>query len=312
MRYAATDEALLIAGDGVERVALDGETMECVAAGPTPERAFAGTRDGLYRTTDAGGAFERVLDGHVTSVAVSPHDPAEVWAGTEPSRVYRSTDGGRSFAEREGLLDLPSSDEWSFPPRPDTHHVRWLQPDAHDSARWYAAIEAGALVRTPDAGETWVDRVPGGPRDTHGMAVHGDAPGRLYAAAGDGYFESTDGGETWERRREGLDHTYCWSVAVDPADPDHRLVSAASGARSAHSPPGEGYVYRRTGDRWERVDGLPTGRGVFRQVLAVREDFWALTNRGLYRSAGGKRWERVPMPWRERFEEGTPAGLAVV
>lgn len=312
MRYAAMADSVAVAGEGVERVILSGRDVQCVAAGPDPARAFVGTTEGLHRTTDAGDTVDRVLEGHVTAVAVSPHDPDEVWAGTEPSRVFRSTDGGRTFVHLDGLTDLPSSDGWAFPPRPHTHHIRWLQADGGDPKRWYAAIEAGALVRTPDAGATWMDRVPGGPQDTHGMAVHADAPGRLYSAAGDGYFESTDGGETWERRQEGLDHRYCWSVAVAPGDPDHRLLSAATGPGSAHSPPGEGYVYRRTGNAWERVDGLPTGRGVYRQVLAAAAEFWALSNRGLYRSADGRRWEQVPLPWRERFGDQAPSGLAVV
>lgn len=312
MRYAAMADAVAVAGDGVKRIVLSGLDVQCVAAGPDPARAFVGTTEGLHRTTDAGDTGDRVLEGHVTAVAVSPHDPDEVWAGTEPSRVFRSTDGGRTFERLDGLTDLPSSDGWSFPPRPHTHHVRWLQPDASDPDRWYAAIEAGALVHTPDGGETWVDRVPSGPRDTHGMAVHPDAPDRLYSAAGDGYVESTDGGETWERRQEGLDHRYCWSVAVAADDPDHRLLSAASGAGSAHSPPGEGHLYRRTDGAWEPVDGLPTGRGVYRQVLAGGEDFWTLSNRGLYRSPDGRQWEQVAIPWAERFDDQAPAGLVVV
>lgn len=316
MRYAAMEDALVVAGPDAERV-VDLADVSCLAVAPdAPERAFVGTTDGLHRTTDAGASLERVFEGTVTSVAVSPHDPAEVWVGTEPSAVHRSTDAGRTFTERPGLTDLPSADRWAFPPRPDTHHVRWLQPDAHDPDRWYVAVEAGALVRTEDAGETWRDRVEGSARDTHTMAVHADAPGRLYDAAGDGYSESTDGGDGWTWLQDGLDHTYCWSVAVDPADPDHRLVSAASGARRAHSPPGEAYVYRRRGGApWERVgDGLPTGEGILRHVLVAGPEgaFHALCNRGLFRSADGDAWERVDIPWPDRFGDQVARGLAVV
>jgi hypothetical protein len=54
----------------------------------------------------------------------------------------------------------------------------------------------------------------------------------LYSAAGDGYFESRDGGETWQRFEEGLRHRYLWSIAVDTADADKIVVSAASSAET--------------------------------------------------------------------------------
>ena len=58
--------------------------------------------------------------------------------------------------------------------------------------------------------------------------------------------------------------------AVDPADPDVRVLSAASGAYRAHRPDSaESYCYRRTDEGpWERISGgLPTGEGVLRAVL---------------------------------------------
>src|SRR5205814_1398906 len=49
--------------------------------------------------------------------------------------------------------------------------------------------------QSPDGGATWLDRAPDGPRDTHQLACHDSSPGRWYSAAGDGYFESRDGGD---------------------------------------------------------------------------------------------------------------------
>jgi hypothetical protein len=45
---------------------------------------------------------------------------------------------------------LPSSASWSFPPRPWTHHVRWIEPDANNLDYVFVAIEAGALVQSHD------------------------------------------------------------------------------------------------------------------------------------------------------------------
>ncbi|GAA0523292.1 hypothetical protein SAMN04488066_12316 [Halorubrum aquaticum] len=335
--YAAYADGLRVVDPDAGRVEtrLDGRRVECVAVHrDAPERVFAGTfDDGLYRSTDAGESFERVATDAlgpegagpdaVTAIATSPHDPDTAWIGTEPSRIYRTTDGGRSVERVAGLTDVPSASEWSFPPRPDTHHVRWVEGCPADPERWYVGIEAGALLVTPDGGATWTDRPPGSRRDTHTIATHPNAPNRVYVAAGDGYAESDDRGRSFEVVDRGLDHGYVWGIAVDPGDPDRVLVSAASGANAAHSR-GEAYLYRREersdGDGnadasgWERLDdrGIPTGEGTYRAVLASGTDageIWALADHGLYRTTdGGGRFDRVPAD----LPEGTPRALAIV
>lgn len=303
MPHAAfPDRVLTIAAGGITETPLEGVTCLAAADG----EVLVGTRSGLVRL-DAGGPTQ-VLDGHITAVA---RGDDEWWAGTEPSVVYRSPDT-ENWTELPDLTTLPSSDRWAFPPRPDTHHVRWLAADPNRETRWYVAIEAGALVRTDDGGQSWRDRVPGARYDTHELATHPDAPGRLYCAAGDGYAESTDGGDSWHYPQEGLDERYCWSVAVDPADPETRLLASARSAMQAHRA-GVSSVYRKRGDDpWERVDALPHGEGCYRAV--VRADgpgtFLALSNRGLFRSEdAGETWtETVPG---DALPDAPPAGLAV-
>lgn len=324
--YAALRNALLVVdGERVEERLTDHD-LECVAVagneGSGDDAVLVGTYDaGLWRSADGGDTFERVGEGtlreHVMSLAVNPRDEREVWAGTEPSRVYRSTDAGRTWEERPGITDLESEPEWYFPPRPDTHHVRWLEVDPHDPAHVYVGIELGALVQTHDRGETWSERPPGSRRDNHSLATHPDDEGRVYAAAGDGYAESRDAGATWEHPQEGLEHRYCWSVRPDPGDPDTVVVSSATGARTAHNPDrAETYVYRREGDEPWRVsmDGLPDSDGLLRPVLATGGpgEFYALTNHGLYRSTdAGEWWSDVGLPWYDALTRQTPRGLVV-
>jgi hypothetical protein len=50
---------------------------------------------------------------------------------SEPSRLFRSGDGGASCEELVALQEIPSRSDWSFPPRPWTPHVRWIAPSPH-------------------------------------------------------------------------------------------------------------------------------------------------------------------------------------
>jgi photosystem II stability/assembly factor-like uncharacterized protein len=94
----------------------------------------------------------------VISVSVSPLEHGndilnKVYAGTEPSTLYTSSDGGEFWERMSTLNDLRSSPSWSFLPRPCTHHVRWIEPDVNNPTYVFLAIEAGALVHTRDGGK---------------------------------------------------------------------------------------------------------------------------------------------------------------
>jgi photosystem II stability/assembly factor-like uncharacterized protein len=198
---------------------------------------------------------------------------------------------------------LPSAGTWSFPPRPSTHHVRWIAPDPHRAGRLFAAIEAGALVQSTNGGATWRDRAPDGPRDTHQLAWHDSSPHRLYSAAGDGYFESHDGGESWQRREDGLRHAYAWSVAVDRGDADNVVLSSAASPRRSHGQPAESYIYRRQANApWQELHGgLPAPSGRRTAVLAAHPrraaTFFAVWEDEVFRSAdGGEHWTMLETP----------------
>jgi photosystem II stability/assembly factor-like uncharacterized protein len=232
--------------------ALDGAGAQCVAAGGGT--VLAGTRGrGAFLSVDGGGTWEQAQlpERDVFSVAISAADGA-LYAGTEPSRLFVARDGG-TWTELEALQDIPSRADWSFPPRPWTHHVRWIAPDPYRAELLLVGIELGGLMYTDDGGATFSDHRPGAKRDAHSLAWHPRVEGRAYQAAGDGAAWSRDGGRTWEAADAGRELGYCWALAVDPADPERWYVSAASGPMTAHSGEGaRGRLYRWD-DAWEAL-----------------------------------------------------------
>lgn len=338
--YAALETALAVIqsendGWNVKLHLLDTQP-HCIAVDPAhPQIVYCGTFDrGAWVSNDAGASWRQIEGGiagqQVTSIAVSILERGAaqnvVYVGSEPSAMFRSEDGGKTWEELVSLKQLPSAPSWSFPPKPYTSHVRWITPDPLVEGRLFAAIEAGALIRSHDGGHTWEDRQPDGPLDTHTLVMHPKAPNHLYSAAGDGFInpgggflESPDGGDSWLRPDEGLKHHYLWSVAVDAADPTIQVISAASSPMAAHNPAqAASALYRRAGNGpWQQLsEGLPPERGRQASVLATHAaepgSFYAASNQGIYRSRdAGLTWEQLPLRWPDGRVPGRIAALAV-
>jgi photosystem II stability/assembly factor-like uncharacterized protein len=306
--YAAT-------GDGIVRLdseggawrataALDGSGAQCLAVDTgDPDVVYAGLRDGgVHVTLDGGRSWTdcRLPEPAVFSLAVSPADGA-VYAGTEPSRLFRSDDGGGSWRALDGLLDLESRPTWSFPPRPWTSHVRWIAPSPHRAELLLAGIELGGLMRSNDGGETWQDHRPGAQRDVHSIAWHRSVPSQAYEAGGGGAARSRDGGETWTAADDGRDRHYTWAVAVDPDDPDRWYVSASSGPYAAHgSGDPQARIFRRQGDApWQPLTGgLPDPLPAMPYALVTATGWLVagLANGELWESRdGGDGWDRCAL-----------------
>jgi photosystem II stability/assembly factor-like uncharacterized protein len=265
--YAATGDGIAAlterAGEWqIERL-LREPGAACLAVDPAdPDTVYAGLNEGgVRRSTDAGSTWVDcdLPERGVFSLAVSAADGA-VYAGTEPSRLFRSDDRGERWRALDGLLELPSRPTWSFPPRPWTSHVRWIAPSPHDGGLLLAGIELGGLMRSTDGGETWEDHRPGAQRDVHCVAWHPRAEGRAYEAGGGGAAWSEDGGATWHPADDGRDRNYTWALAVDPHDADCWYVSASTGPFKAHrdGDPQAHLYRRRAGEAWQPLaGGLP-------------------------------------------------------
>jgi hypothetical protein len=304
-----------------------------------PARIYCATYNrGLWRSEDAGAAWRAVgapqsFYGPSTSGAIGPREttfvsvsPAPesdgkhaVWVGVEMSALYRSTDHGETFA-LASALDLPSRRTWSFPPRPQTHHVHRI---AHDDAGGvHVAIEFGAILRSRDGGGTFEDRRPDSPLDTHVLLTHPQAPGRLYAALGDAllnagrsFAESRDNGETWRYFGRGLEAApYLYGLAVNPGDPEDMRVAASRSPQAAHATGGAS-IFRRDGDAWvEDAEDFPSGTSLIPVLTAdpARSGRWfALSDLGLFVKEGNARsWTRLTGS--DEWRGVHPMSLAIV
>jgi hypothetical protein len=296
------------------------------------ERLYCGTFDkGLMKSDNRGKSWNRIgksaiSSPSITSVSVDhnqirKNEFSKVYAGTEPSELYASNDGGESWEKMTGLNDLNSSDSWSFPPRPWTNHVRWIEIDANNPNYIFVAIEAGALVQSQDDGKNWTDRLKGGPYDTHTMRTHLKAPKRLYVAAGDGYFESFDYGKSWSNPREGLEHGYLVGLAIDSANPLSVVISASLSAMQAYARGREAnsVMYKKSIDseKWEKISkGLPESKGTIITMLSSNPfnggEFYGVNNRGIFWSNdSGASWASLDIQWPKEYLLQHPFGIVV-
>jgi hypothetical protein len=264
-----------VTGDDVVSLAVGGEQPDpvlngvgarCIAVDPhDPDRWYVGTFDeGLFVTGDGGATWRSPESGpeeeRVLSVAVSSahrEDGISVaYAGTEPSNLYRSEDGGRSWQLLRTLRQLPSEPHWSFPPRPWTHHVRTIALHPTDPNSLLVGIELGGVMRSRDGGATWLDHNPQAHSDAHVLLTHAAKPERVYEAAGQGIALSDDRGDSWRQLERGLDRRYAWAAAIDPADPDLWYVSVSRSPFAAHgNGDGEARLIRTEGNGWQPIDG---------------------------------------------------------
>src|SRR6266536_3211827 len=106
--YAAAGDAIArldeAGGGWTAGLSLQGSGAQCLAVDPAdPDTVYAGLRNGgVRRTADGGRTWVDcgLPEPGVFSLAVSAADGA-VYAGSEPSRLFRSDDRGESWRELE-------------------------------------------------------------------------------------------------------------------------------------------------------------------------------------------------------------------
>ncbi|MCX4473127.1 exo-alpha-sialidase [Micromonospora sp. NBC_01655] len=201
-----------------------------------------------------------------------PTEPDVVWAGTEPSALFRSADGGHTFELVRALWDHPHRTQWGAGFGGQAVHS--VLPHPHDPARLVVAMSTGGVYRSDDAGASWVpgntgihayflpDEWPEFGQCVHKIARDAGDPERLYAQNHHGVYRSDDGGRSWASIAAGLPSDFGFPMVAHPARPG-MIWSFPLVADSQRFPVGHRCrVYRSAdaGGTWEPLSaGLPDG-----------------------------------------------------
>ena len=299
---AASADGIEVAGrTGSGWVARRTAPVRALSLAAGPQGAFAGTADGLLRSVDRGQTWLAAgLDGfRVTAVACTPD---AVYAGTKGPQLFRSEDDGVTWRE---LVSFRALRRWYwFTPVSAPHRQAEVQEIAVAPSQPHVVlvgIEAGALVRSEDRGETWAGHRPGALRDCHSVRFHARDPAYAFEGGNRGGAFSRDGGRTWVRPG-GLGRLrYGWAAAGDVDDPELRFLSVARGVRAAHGSSPRAYVVRSHGDGpWSpvlEVDAMPYA------LLALSGRVYAGLSDGrvLETTDAGESWSPLPFAFTSIF-----------
>lgn len=224
----------------IGRIMIDPRDTDVVYVAAYGPLWSAGGDRGLYKTTDGGKNWKKVLDisenTGIADIAMDPFDSdvilasahqrrRHVWTlihGGPESALYKSTDGGATFKKvRTGL------------PGGELGRIGLAFSKAQRGlvyARVEAAGGAGGVFRSLDAGESWErrDTYAGLPMYYLSVTPDPNVAERVYLQ--DVYVRvSDDGGKTWrmvgERSKHVDNHVY-W---IDPDDSDHILAGCDGG-----------------------------------------------------------------------------------
>jgi photosystem II stability/assembly factor-like uncharacterized protein len=213
----------------------------------------------------------------------------ELWCGVAPAALFRSGDGGRTWALVEGLWNVPERAHWEGGAGGLCLHS--ICPWPGDPKRLAVGISSAGVWRTEDGGKNW-HRGVGGlvPRylpeearaDTHTYCVHNmhrapRQPATLYMQFHGGVYRSDDAGASWIDigTGRGLPSDFGFPLAIDPSDPDRAFIIPLAADADRVTPDGRLRVYetRDRGATWQALEkGLPQSRAyltVLRQAFCT-------------------------------------------
>ena len=257
----------------------------------------------LFRSTDFGRswkeaskppAFPKAPEGQKGRVVdhvfwLSPGHASEpgVWyAGTSPQGLFRSEDGGDTWAPVAGFNEHSMYAKWTGGEQdgtPDGPKMHSILVDPRDSRHLYLAMSSGGVFESVDKGANWkplnagvaADFLPiPNPEyghDTHCMRLHPLAPDLLYQQNHCGIYHLERPATRWERIGTNMPKKIGdigFPLVLHPRNPAMLWVFPMDGTSvwPRTSPGGKpaAYVTRNAGKTWMRQDaGLPRSQGWF-------------------------------------------------
>jgi hypothetical protein len=216
--------------------------------------------------TEADASLERVWQ-----IQPAPAgQPGVVYAGAQPSSLWKSTDGGVTFELVSGLWDHPHRKDWGAGFGGQAIHT--VLPHPSDPARMSVAMSTGGVYRTSDGGDSWEptnhgikahfmpDPDPEFGQCVHKLAGHPAMPERMFAQNHHGVYRSDDGGTIWKSIADGLPSDFGFPIVVHPHEPDTVYVFPLIADANRIPADGKCHVYRSrdAGSTWEALTtGLP-------------------------------------------------------
>ncbi|MGQ0625069.1 MAG: WD40/YVTN/BNR-like repeat-containing protein [Sporichthyaceae bacterium] len=213
-----------------------------------------------------GAAVERIW-----FLTPAPADqPGVVYAGTEPSALWRSTDNGASFTLVHGLWDHPHRKDWF--PGGGGQAIHTVLPHPSDPNDLLVAMSTGGVYRSTDGGASWnpanlgitTPFLPGEEKEwgqcVHKVARHPERPDQLFAQNHGGVFRSDDHGKRWVPIHAGLPGDFGFPIVAHPNRPGSVFVYPLEADISRLPPERKARVYRTddAGASWiDCSAGLP-------------------------------------------------------
>ncbi|WP_043649663.1 WD40/YVTN/BNR-like repeat-containing protein [Nocardia thailandica] len=263
---------------------------------------------------DTGAALQGVWQ-----IAPAPADrPDVVYAGVEPSALFRSADGGSTFELVRGLWEHPHRPRWE--PGGGGLALHTILPHPADGRRMAVAMSTGGVYQTADGGDSWAptnkgvtaDFLPGELPEwgqcVHKVARDAGTPDTLYLQNHGGVFRSTDAGASWQSIDADLPPSnFGFPIVAHPRRPGvvYTFPLDAEMDRFRFPPDGVCAVYRSDdgGVSWTaKTEGLPRvpfWAAVMRDAMCADDAdptgiYFGTRNGEVYCSADeGERWRLV-------------------
>jgi photosystem II stability/assembly factor-like uncharacterized protein len=221
-------------------------------------------------------------------------DPDTIWAGVEDAALFRSKDGGKSWAELPGLRRHPSAGSWQ--PGAGGLCLHTIVIDPTNPKRMFIAISSAGSFRTDDGGETWKpinkglvsEGIPDPDAEVghcvHRIAMHPSRPNTLFMQKHWDVMRTDNAGDNWVDVGEGLPSDFGFPIVVHAHEPETIYVVPIK-SDSEHFPPeGKLRVYRSRagGNEWEALTkGLPQS-DCYVNILRDAMDVDGLEDCGIY------------------------------